>query len=306
LRVRAIGDRLYVPDGDPPYLGLGLTKFGVEGYVFVSNADGQFARARRPGLLPPALPTEQAAGAVLLPGALHVFDVIRFRGSLYASTGSVLADWSKTGASPAALHRSADGGSWEVAATHPDPPVRGTWRFRYMTRFRDRLYVGLTDFDGVDGYEQVVFAPPSDSQELGPGRAIQVTRTGGASTLRWFTDRDRLYWIVAGGLLVSDDGFDWQSMPLPPEAGHPTDLARVGEALVVLTENQLLRIDGATPRVVARFGDKSPFVFRDTTCAAPLAVLGGQLYAGGQRRGALYRFEPEPKSERATQPTAAP
>ncbi len=294
LRVRAIDGRLYVPDADPPYLGLGMTRFGTEGYIFVSGAEGKFAPARRPGFLPPALSKDGKAGSFVLPGALHVFDVIRFRGRLYASTGSVLKDWSKSGASPAALHVSADSGLWKVAATHPDPPVRGSWRFRYLIRFKDRLYAAVTDFDGRDGVDYVVYAPSREQTELGKGRAVQVTRPGGASTVRWFADGGRLYWIVYGGLLVSSDGQSWTAVKLPQAAGQPTDLARVGNALLVLTEHALLRLEKDGARAVASMpGKKSPFRFKDATCAAPLAVLGGHVYAGGQRRGALYRLEPD-------------
>ena len=46
LRVHDIGGRLFVPDADPPYNGLGLVEYGTEGYVFVSDRTGAFAPPR--------------------------------------------------------------------------------------------------------------------------------------------------------------------------------------------------------------------------------------------------------------------
>jgi hypothetical protein len=58
---------------------------------------------------------------------------------------------------------------------------------------------------------------------------------------------------------------------------------------VVLTDRGLYRLDdsGAAPIAVID-AKKSPFDVTDSFCAAPLAVLDGTLYAGGQaRRDAL-------------------
>lgn len=296
LRIRNIDGRLYVPDGDPPYLGLGMTRFGVEGYVFTSDATGRFAPARRPGYLPPALSKDGSAGSVVLPGALHVFDVIRFRGRLYASTGAVLKDWTRSNASPATLFASTDSGVWEAVATHPDPPMRGAWRFRYLVRFKDRLYAAVTDFDAQDGVEYVVFEPAPGSRELGKGRPVQVTDGGAALTLRWFTDRGKLYWLVNSGVFVTDDGDHWRRIPLPVSAGHPADMARVGDDVVLLTERALFRVDPSGLHQIAVVDESmSPAKARNLTCAAPLAVLGGTLFAGGQRRGELFKLEAAPE-----------
>ena len=50
LRVRTIGGRLFVPDSDPPYNGLGLVDRGTEGYVFLSDTSGVFAPPRAPDI----------------------------------------------------------------------------------------------------------------------------------------------------------------------------------------------------------------------------------------------------------------
>jgi hypothetical protein len=72
-------------------------------------------------------------------------------------------------------------------------------------------------------------------------------------------------------------------------------VVRFGGELVVLTERALVGLgEGGEPaRIIATITDKkSPFALDDAFCAAPLGVLGGALYAGGQRGGALYRFDP--------------
>src|SRR5262249_27036956 len=53
VRVRNIGGRLYVPDADPPYGGLGVVDWGTEGYVFVSDEKGVFAPPGAPHFRPP-------------------------------------------------------------------------------------------------------------------------------------------------------------------------------------------------------------------------------------------------------------
>jgi hypothetical protein len=128
--------------------------------------------------------------------------------------------------------------------------------------------------------------------------AVQVTEAGTAQTLRWYADRGALYWIAWShegvGLRVSHDGDTWRGVALPSDVGVPTDIVRFRGALHVLTSRALLRLDEAGPTVLTRITDKrSPFELDDSFCAAPLGVFQGQLYAGGQRDGALYRFEPD-------------
>jgi hypothetical protein len=64
VRVRHIGERLFVPDADPPYAGFGYAFPGTEGYVYVSDAAGAFAPARGEHYHPPARPAgNDGAGA---------------------------------------------------------------------------------------------------------------------------------------------------------------------------------------------------------------------------------------------------
>src|SRR5207249_133054 len=56
LRVHMVAGRLWVPDADPPYGGFGRAGVGAEGYVFVSDTRGKFARAEAPGHQPPRAP----------------------------------------------------------------------------------------------------------------------------------------------------------------------------------------------------------------------------------------------------------
>jgi hypothetical protein len=339
LRVHAIGGRLFVPDADPPYGGLGLVDWGTEGYVFVSDDKGAFAPPRAPHFKPPGPPELRMdagtrAGAGVLPHAYHVIDVIRYRGALYASTGSVPPNeraW--RGPSPGALHRaSEDGARWTYEVDYPHPWKDGVWRLTYLVRFKDRLYAGIQDFDGRDPNDFVIFTPDASSTALRPEDAhpTRVTRTGASGTLRWWVDTRakpaRLYWLAwtRDGIVlrVTVDGDRWAAFVLPEEAGPPTDVTRFRDAVVVLTPRGLYRLDGpaidgpvdiaamggvadATAKLVApvdetapdggnehteRAKKKSPFEVTDFFCTAPLAVMNGTLYAGGQRGGTLYRL----------------
>lgn len=306
LRVRAIGGRLFAPDADPPYNGLGLVEHGTEGYVFVSSADGAFARPRAPHFRPPAAPdlASDRAGAGVLPRAYHVIDVVRFRGAFYASTGSVPPkERAWRGPSPGALHRaSEDGARWTYEVDYPYPWKDGVWRLTFLVRFRDRLYAGIQDYDGRDPNDYVVFDPGADATALAREDAHpkRVTRSGTAQTLRWWVDARarpaRLYWIAWNRdgvvLRVTTDGEAWTDIALPPDAGRPTDVTRFRDAVVVLTERGLYRLEGdrATAAIATVEGKKSPFDLTDFFCGAPIAVFRNALYAGGQRGGFLYRL----------------
>lgn len=284
LRVHAIGGRLFVADADPPYNGLGLVEYGTEGYVFVSDRAGAFAPPRAPNYRPPAAPSllslDGRAGAAVLPRAYHVIDVVKFRGALYASTGSVPPkERAWHGASPGALHRASDDGTrWTYEVDYPYPWKDGVWRLTFLTRFRDRLYAGIQDYDGRDPNDYVYFAPSvattadagveAGVREAGVREAgaapepilrredahpVRITRTGAAGTLRWWVDTHakpaRLYWIAWSrdtGIVVrvTTDGDHWAAIALPEDAGRPTDVTRFRDAVVVLTERGLYRMSG--------------------------------------------------------------
>jgi hypothetical protein len=306
LRVHAIDGRLFVPDADPPYDGFGISERGTEGYVFISDALGKFAKPLGDHFRPPAVPTpDGGAGAAVLPRAYHVLDVIRFRGRLYASTGSVPpTEHAWRGPSPGALHvANAKWSRFTYEVDYPFPWQHGVWRLGFMTRFKDRLYAGIQDYDGREPNDYVVFAPPPDSaaithEDVHPHR---VTTGGASQTLRWYTDHGRLYWISMsrtgeGALRVSDDGEVWRDIRLPEDAGRPTDITRFRDALVVLTERGLFRVEGEEENLVsiAKITEKkSPFTLSDFFCAAPIAVFRNELYAGGQRGGAVFRVVAE-------------
>jgi hypothetical protein len=303
VRIRTIDGRLYVPDADPPGAGFGYSFPRAESYVFVSDAQGRFAPARSPRFQPPAAPTATSAGAMVLPRAHHVFDVIRFRGHLYASTGAVPPGQDRGAtASPGALFLAdTTDGAWRYLIDYPNPRRPGTWRFGYMTRFRERIYLGLEQSVGRGAADYLWALPPAGAAsitgvDLHPER---VTPSGGALTLRWYADHGRLYWIAydraqnVSTLRVTEDGDHWSQVTFPPDGGHPTDVTRFRDGLVVLTTRGLWRIDGSVPTrlaVVPRDPAGEPFELGDPYCAAPLAVYRNALYAGGQRDGGLYRF----------------
>lgn len=263
VRVHAIGGRLFVPDADPPYGGLGLVDHGTEGYVFVSDAKGSFAPARSPNFRPPAAPdltnwNEGRAGAGVLPRAYHVIDAIRYRGALFASTGSVPPkEQAWRGPSPGALHRAnADGSRWTYEVDYPFPWKNGVWRLTFMVRFKGRLYAGIQDYDGREPNDYVYIAP-SASEPLAllshdDVHPVRITRTGAAETLRFWVDRKahphRLYWLAWArdgvNLRVTTDGDHWAQIALPEDAGRPTDVTRFRDSVVVLTETGLFRLSG--------------------------------------------------------------
>lgn len=328
LRVHAIGGKLYVPDADPPYGGFAIVD-GAEGYVFVSDEKGVFAPPRAPHFRPPAT-------AAILPRAYHVLDAIRFRGALYASTGSVPPkERAWRGPSPGALHRgpqdpassqadpapsrgaSPAGSRWMYEVDYPYPWQNGVWRLTYLVRFKDRLFAGIQDYDGRDPNDFIVFDPPPSStgiqrEDAHPKR---ITRSGASGTLRWWVDTRakpaRLYWLAwtRDGIVlrVTTDGEHWAALDLPE--GVPTDITRFRDAVVVLTDTGLYRLQGPAvdgPVNIAAMNGvadvrttliapvekkKSPFEVKDFFCTAPLAVMNGVLYAGGQRGGTLYRLE---------------
>lgn len=308
LRVRAVGDRLYVPDSDSPYNGFGVSEGGTEGFVFVSDADGRFAAARGPNLRPPAAPNAQGYfGAGVLPRAYHVLDVIRFRGGVYASTGSVPPrERAWYGPSPGALHRADERGRrWTYTVDYPFPWQNGVWRLTYMTRFRGRLYAGIQDYDGREPNDYVVISPPSGTSELSRDHVAgyRVSDHGAALTLRWYTDRGRLFWLTiertgATPLRFTEDGSRWRTVNFPASAGRVSDVVRFRDALVALTEAGLYRLsdppDAGAPTLIApapQFNRGRAFPVNDAFCASPLAVWQNKLYAGSQHDATLFVYE---------------
>lgn len=297
LRLRRLHDRLFAPDADPPYLGLGVES-GLEGYVFVSDQSGRFAPAQRPRHRPPRRASTDRAGVALVPEAYHLFDVIDYQGRVYVSTGAR----GPQGTAPGSLMVSADGLDFDPGPLYPKAPGQAAWRLTYMVRFRDALFTGVEVLGGR-GPDYVRWQKEPTEAELTTAHAtpMYVTPRGGMATLRWFTHAHRLYWIRVGAfgaeLSVSDDGVAWSIITLPEGAGAPLDLVQFGSALVLLTEHQLLALSRQNEFTrLAEIEHPSPFELTDHYCAAPLAVFQGQLYARGQRKGELYRFVPDAPS----------
>lgn len=291
LRLRSLHDRLFTPDADPPYLGLGV-KTGIEGYVFVSDANGHFAAARRPHHRPPLQATAERAGIALVPDVYHLFDVIEYQGQVYAS-GSVRGPG---GTAPGALMLSADGLDFDVGALFPEDPGQAAWRLTYMVRFKDALLTGVEVLGGRGpDYVRWQKQPAEAALTLAHATPVYLTPSGGLATLRWYAHENRLYWIASGAggaeLRSSADGIHWKTEIVPEAAGAPLDLIEFGNSLVLLTERHLLALSRQGPAsVLADIPEPSPFAWSDHYCSAPLAVFQGQLYAGGQQRGELYRF----------------
>ena len=307
LRVHAIGGRLFVPDADPPYAGFGIAEPRHRGVRLRLGRRGDVrprGRARPPAAASSDAGRRRRAGAAVLPRAYHVLDVIRFRGRLYASTGSVPPDGARVDRSRLRARSTSPARAWArwtYEVDYPFPWQAGVWRLTYLVRFRDRLYAGIQDYDGREPNDYVVFAPAKDTTAIGhdDARGVRVTEHGAALTLRWYASAGKLWWIaidrgLGSVLRVTDDGDTWRVIPLPPEAGEPTDVVRYHDAVVALTEWGLWRVDVDPPALLARVDAKrSPFRVDDAFCSAPLAVFRDQLYAGDQRDGSLWRIAPQ-------------
>ncbi len=294
IRVHAFDGKLWVADADPPYDGFGIVDQGTEGYVFVSDEHGAFAKALNPTKdedRPRKAHFRPPKTALVIPRAYHDLDVIRFRGKTWASTGSVPpTERAWHGSSPGALnvlnettHR------FEYVVGYPENATSDVWRLTYMVRYRDKLYAGIQEYYPREPNDFVVF----DGEKLEPRR---VTDEGGAETLRWYADTGALYWITIdkdgrGRIRVTHDAKTWKTIDVPTSAGRPTDVVRFRDGLVVLAERALFALDGETLTPVATWDDKKLFAADDFFCAAPLAVYDDALYAGSQKDGALYRFE---------------
>lgn len=285
LRMRRFDGRFFVPDADPPYLGFGFAKGMAEGYVFVSDANARFAPVRNPGHLPPA-------SALVLPGALHVFDVARYDGKMLVSTGALVPP-NRAETSPGALFaENTTTKKWEAVYTYAHPRGAAA-RLGYMVRFRDRLYVAVSALEDGDPNEYVVFRGTLDAAKA---EVVRVSKLGAQHTLRWYADGGRLYWLSLGGygseLRVSEDGDAWQLLALPADAGNATDVLRVGKSLLVMAEKGLYRVNGTSFERLAEVSEpKSPFAIDDAYCSAPLVAFERAVYVGGQRKGDLYRLQ---------------
>lgn len=308
LRARAIGDRLYVPDADSPYNGFGISEGGTESFVFVSDAEGRFAPPRGANLRPPAPPNAQGYfGAGVLPRAYHVLDVIKFRGGVYATTGSVPPGqraW--YGPSPGALHLADERARrWNFVVDYPFPWQNGVWRLSFAVRFKGALYAGIQDYDGRERNDYVVISPPQGVTQLSRQHisGYRISDYGATLTLRWYTDRGRLFWIGlertgAAPLRFTEDGRRWNSVPFPANAGRVADVVRFRDALVALTEAGLWRLadppDSAPPTLIGpapTFDRGRAFPVNDAFCASPLAVFRNKLYAGSQHNATLFVYE---------------
>jgi len=184
-----------------------------------------------------------------------------------------------------------------VAFTYAGSPPEPSVRLGYMTRFRDRLYVALSPLYGVARHDFLIITPARDATVLTDAevRAVQVTPAGGAHTLRWYADQGKLYWIAIASdgvtLRVTTDGEHFHPLRLPADAGYPSNVLRVGSRLVVLAERGLYAQGGEAFELIAPIADdKTPFKVDDGYCAAPLSVFQGNLYAGDQLRGNLWKL----------------
>ncbi len=280
-RMRAIADRIYVPDADTPGPGFGLSDAPYEEYLFISDADGGFDK-----------PETRVA-----PLSFHAFDVIAYRGALVMSGGTGVIAPGQWGPFP--------GGLWAGDADSDVLPLRfelgkrsGVVRTTYMHRFRGRLYVGFMNNERRARWDLAVLSgDPRDPATAAPVIA-RVTDDGGWCTHRFASTADTLYWIATGyrqdgrgaALFASTDGQRFERLALPDGAGDVQDIAIVDDVRYVLARGGLYRA-GANHAFerIAPAPEDDPWGVYNTYCSAPLAVWNDGLYAGSKRNGHVYR-----------------
>lgn len=290
-RVRVLDGALWVPDADPPGRGFHTTEAPFEGYAYVSDGDGRFATD-------PGAPVPR--GARVLPWSFHAFDVVRYRGAVVVSGGTVARPdaWSET--APGALHAGgADDGVLPVRIRAGDRFGVGVVRATYMHRFRGRVYIGMQNNERRARWDAAVL---SDDPRAPDAAAVLVrlTEDGGWQTWRWASGAGRLYWVAtrhgrgAPRLRVSSDGVRFALVALPDGAGAPRDVIAIDDVVFVLTTGGLYRGRAGGP--LARIADAppgDPFDGGNAFCSAPLAAAPDGLYAGSTRDGTVYRIVAE-------------
>jgi hypothetical protein len=292
-RVRVVGDRLWVPDGDAPRRGgFGWSEAGFEDYVFVSQPGGVF---------PPLGAGDAPPGTtVVLPWAFHVFDVIGYRGARVATGGTADGDDSAP-LYPGGLFVGRDDQRlWppRFRIGHPSREV-GVIRATFAHRFAGRLYIGLQSNERRMGWDLAVLTGDPLAADTPPPALIRVTPDGGRLTRRFASGGGRLYWIagdarrVRAELWTSDDGVRFRQLRLPDGIGVPQDIVVAGGVRWLLATDGLYRagVDDVFRRVAEAPGG-DPFGRWDTFCSAPLAAAGDRLVAGSTRDGAVWRIAP--------------
>jgi hypothetical protein len=285
-RLRVIEGRLFATDADAPlYGGFGLSEAPFEDYLFVSDEQGRFAPLAAGDAPPP--------GTRVLPFSFHAFDVIRFRGELVASGGTV--GGGSHGRYPGGVFVGAPG-----AATLPPRWIvggagLGVVRTTFFHRFGGRLFMGVQNNERRIRFDLAIL-------DGGAPRTIRITPDGGWLTRRFASGGGILYWVASAypgdgrgaALYQSRDGRRFELVPLPAGAGDPQDVAIVGDATYLLATHGLYRRDGAGFTRLAEAPPGDPFGVWDTFCSAPLEVAGDALWAGSLRDGRLYRIDALP------------
>ena len=275
LRVHAFGDTLVVPDADAPFQALPFAlDLDVDGYVFVSRADGALERRSREEL----------------PAVYHVFDVARLSdGRLVASTGAYdppevayIAN-----RAPAVLFvDDGPGRPWRRVLSLPRPATPGVHRFVFLHALDDgALLVGAESL-GEGGAVRI-------EGLLGAAPTTRAVRGVDGFVLRWISWRSAVFAVVQRGsaeLLRSDDGgrsFARVSGPVAPQG-----VVGVGDTLWLLDDGALYasrdgrRFELAAPREPSLAHAFSSLV------SAPLIAHEGRLWAASTRTGEVFSFEP--------------
>ena len=289
LRIAALGDRLLVPDADPPFHLLGYAfSWDVEGYVFVSDAEGKF----------------DADWREVLPASYHVFDVARLAGGmLVASTGAYPEGETAyvSEHAPAALFGDAGPDKpWRRLLEYPARNATGVSRFTWLLPLSDGALLAGIQTSRADMPRAVRIEGLPDTP--------RVTESTGLpdEPMRWFAWRDRIFALTSSErgrgptgrfprtvLHVSRDGGRSFS-PVPGAPQSPLALATLGEALYLLDGGVLHRhiegerFDPVSEPLLALVGRPTLLVNHS------LVVHAGSLWSANPLTGEIFEAVPEP------------
>jgi len=257
LRIRALGDRLWVPDADPP---------GREaGRVFEIGADGAIQAGR-------------------IPGALHTYDVALHGGEILASSGMRGAR--------GALHRFVTSGSdWEEAASAAASRLKG------LVVYREMLLAGKRREGVPHDYLRWREAPArgaGEAVDAVPGEAVTIRwYASSRGRLFWSLHSEGRFQLHAsddGERWAELPGF--RGVFVSDLAERDGVLYVLGDSGLFGSRDHQRFVHVAAPPRPDTFAPPVALPGRaNADGSASLAVHRGALYAGSSADGHLYRVD---------------
>jgi hypothetical protein len=265
LRARVIGDRLFVPDGDPPG--------GEPGFIYQTKDGVRFTEIR-------------------LEQVFHTYDLTLYKGGLFASNCMIRRSGS--------LHSPTDA---DLASWRPAFITRSS-RLRFATVFLDHLYVATEpDGSGRDFLRWPGSPLEVAPEELDavPGDAVTFRWFVSSENILFWSMRDGR----EIRFLSSRDGEHWQDGPgfrrqfvsdLAELDGNLYVLTNRG--LWGSTDHRRFEQVAKAPGgrsfgvvLVPKNGESTGGLAGNSDGMGSLTAFRGQLWAGSSNGGVLYRIE---------------